>query len=88
MSEVALFRAIILRALQDAGGNTGMSRDGHHDRLVVEAQNWFGEMGSDFEKACGLAGFEPEFVAERAKWRMQDGYRRLYDPSKRAVNAA
>ena len=56
MSEVALFRAIILRALQDAGGNTGMSRDGHHDRLVVEAQNWFREMGSDFDKPAGLLG--------------------------------
>ncbi len=53
----------------------------------VEAQNWLREMGSDFAKACGLAGFEPEFVAERAKWRMQDGYRRLYDPSERVVNA-
>ncbi len=64
-----------------------MSRDGHHDRLAVEAQNWF-RWTQTFRMPAGLLGSSLNFVAERAKWRMQDGYRRLYDPSERAVNAA
>ncbi len=76
--ERALWRAVILQALEDAASNTQKPAGKYHK---IEALNWLEGRGEDFAMVCDLAGLLPKDVrcaAKRAllngcKWRLPAG---------------
>lgn len=70
--EVALWRAVIQRAMSDAMPRARM-HDGRpvlsseHRREMGIARRWFAETGQDFRMVCDLALLESEAVAASAR---------------------
>lgn len=66
MSEQALWRAVINRALDDARGNCGGDTRKNRNRFRGEARSWFQTAGRDFHRVCDLAGLNADWVKTRA----------------------
>jgi len=69
--ELALWRAVIAQALEDASGHPGALngwdvRRGTSGRVVEAARQWFREAGPAFATVCELAGLEPAAVRRAA----------------------
>lgn len=62
--EPGLWRAVITQALMDAATK---SRKSHHRRAREDALGWLLSKTSDFEMVCDNAGFDPDYVRNRAK---------------------
>lgn len=60
--EVALWSAVLLRAMRDASPKPGA------DLLVQEsARRWLVQGGRDFNTVCSFASFDPDWVRHRAR---------------------
>lgn len=65
MSEIALFRAVVLRALSDATKPNGGGRDALRERS--QAQDWLVSGSRDFREVCHFAELDPDYVWGKAK---------------------
>jgi hypothetical protein len=65
MSEIALFRAVVLRALSDATKSDGGSRDAIRERS--HARDWLLGGSRDFREVCRFAELDPDYIREKAK---------------------
>jgi hypothetical protein len=65
MSEIALFRAVALRALSDATKPDGSSNDAIRERS--HARDWLLGGSRDFREVCRFAERDPDYVREKAK---------------------
>jgi len=66
--ERSLWCAVILNALNDAGGTyIGGSASATVSRLRREARDWLTVPNGDFDAVCHLAGLDPEAAREGAK---------------------
>lgn len=65
MSEVALFRAVVLRALSDATKPSGGDRDAIRERSY--ARDWLLSGSRDFLDVCRFAELDPDYIREKAK---------------------
>ena len=76
--ELALWRAVILQALEDAVSNSNRARDRH---IKTDARYWLEGTHPDFVTVCDLAGYHPPEIrrlikralANQCKWRMDAG---------------
>ena len=76
--EQALWRAVILQALEDAVSHSKRARDRH---LKTEARYWLEGTHPDFVTVCDLAGFHPpqirrqikQALLNQCKWRLEAG---------------
>ncbi len=65
MSEIALFRAVVLRALSDATRADGGGRDALQERS--HAQEWLLSGSRDFRDVCRFAELDPDYICDKAK---------------------
>ncbi len=65
MSEIALFRAVVLRALSDATKPDGGGRDALQERS--HAQEWLLSGSRDFREVCRFAELDPDCIWDKAK---------------------
>jgi hypothetical protein len=63
MSEIALFRAVVLRALSDATKPDGS--DAIRERS--HARDWLLGGSRDFREVCRFAELDPDYIREKAK---------------------
>lgn len=87
--EQALWRAVITQALMDAG-STSHKREARLYRYQAIA--WLSRKNKGLQVVCALAGYDLEYVMERAKeaisnrckWRSEEG--RLPKKKRRSIN--
>jgi hypothetical protein len=65
MSEIALFRAVVLHALSDATKPNGCGRDARRERS--RAQEWLLSGSRDFREVCHFAELDPDYILDKAK---------------------
>jgi hypothetical protein len=65
MSEIALFRAVVLRALSDATKPDGGISDAIRERS--HARDWLLGGSRDFREVCRFAELDPDYIREKAK---------------------
>jgi hypothetical protein len=59
--ELTLWRAVIDQHLRDAVSNSVSEK-----RIRREAREWFATRGTTFRYVCSLAGYDPDWLADRA----------------------
>ena len=65
--EVALWRAVVDRALDDACGHCGgEGRYNQKELIIARAGSWFRNLGIDMRFVCDLADLNPQAVSIRA----------------------
>jgi hypothetical protein len=65
MSEIALFRAVVLRALSDATKPDRVGRDALQERS--RAREWLLSGSRDFRDVCRFAELDPDYISDKAK---------------------
>lgn len=68
--ERAVWRAVIMQALSDAGNRSHKQENLKARREAIE---WLTGFSEDFMLVCQLAGLEPDYVRERAQKAMEVG---------------
>ncbi len=74
----ALWRAIILQALEDAASNSKKSKEQY---FKTQAIHWLNHGGQDFVEVCDYAGLDPDYARKQikkalsrgCKWRAEAG---------------
>ena len=62
--DVAMWRAVITQALQDAGSD---SKKKEMRLIKAQATSWLSGYSEDFYTVCALADMDPDYVREQAK---------------------
>lgn len=83
MGEQGLWRAVIMQALTDAGSQSKKMEAKFHRAQAIA---WFSKRNPDFQLVCALAGYEPEYVFERAHAAIRKDCKWRKDPSEKQKN--
>jgi len=78
LGEEALWRAVIMQALSDAGSQSAKRETKFHR---AQATAWFSKRNPDFQLVCSLAGLEANYVFERAHKAIRGGCKWRKDPN-------
>ncbi len=68
--EQALWRAVILQALEDAASNSAKVSERYHK---TQALHWLNGTGKDFVLVCDYAGLDPEVIRKKIKQALSRG---------------
>ncbi len=83
MGEQALWRAVIMQALTDAGSQSKKMEAKFHRAQAIA---WFSKRNPDFQLVCALAGMEMEYVFERAHAAIRKDCKWRKDPNENQKN--
>ena len=85
--ERAIWRAVILQALEDAASRSKKVKDKFNKDQAI---HWLTHKNADFDHVCDLAGFEPSYVRRKVKRALQNGcqWRKRPEPTPRKSKRA
>ena len=89
--EIALWRAVVLRAMKDASGlidTSHVKTQKAIENVIRNAQGWFRGNSEGFRLICDAAGFDPDYVRRKALARFKPMPKKKMPPRKMTFKAA